>query len=60
MSDFGPKWVRLAPNGTNPGLVKIRFGHAKTGFLPFGANLTHFGSISDIFAQISRSDRSFN
>ena len=25
MSDLGPKWVRLAPNGTNSGLFQIRF-----------------------------------
>ena len=25
MSDLGAKWVRLAPNGTNPGLFQIRF-----------------------------------
>ena len=25
LSDFGSKWVRLAPNGTNLGLLQIRF-----------------------------------
>ena len=25
MSDLGPKLVRMAPNGTNPGLLQIRF-----------------------------------
>ena len=25
LSDFGPKWIWLAPNGTNPGLFQIRF-----------------------------------
>ena len=25
MVDFAPKWVRLASNGTNPGLFQIRF-----------------------------------
>ena len=25
MVDLAPKWVRLAPNGTNPGLFQIRF-----------------------------------
>ena len=32
MVGLAPKWVRLASNGTNPG------------FVPFGANLTHFGA----------------
>ena len=58
--DFDPKWVRLAPNGTNPGLFQIRFQYIlarrakmywnliwkSPGFVPFGANLTHFGSKS--------------
>ena len=25
MSQFEPNWIRLAPNGTNPGLFQIRF-----------------------------------
>ena len=25
MVGLAPKWVRLAPNGTNPGLFQIRF-----------------------------------
>ena len=25
--DLGPKWVRLAPNGTNPGLFQIHTSH---------------------------------
>ena len=34
--------VRLAKNGTNPGLFQIRFQYilALCGFVPFGANLT--------------------
>ena len=57
MVGLAPKWVRLAPNGTNPGLFQIRFqciwrgapkalksDLKKPGFVPFGANLTHFGA----------------
>ena len=57
MVGLAPKWVRLAPNGTNPGLFQIRFqciwrGAPKAlkydmkspGFVPFAANLTHFGA----------------
>ena len=46
ISKSGPKWVRLAPNGTNPGLFQIRFSTfwlgelnliwTSPGFLPFG------------------------
>ena len=53
MSDLGPKWVRLVPNRTIPGIFQIRFTEPKCtvsdlkkkmlGFVPFGANLTHFG-----------------
>ena len=25
LPDLAPKWVRLAPNGTNPGIFQIRF-----------------------------------
>ena len=25
LPDWGPKWARLTPNGTNPGLFQIRF-----------------------------------
>ena len=62
--DLGPKWVRLAPNETNPGLFQIRFKYflanrakkywnliwKSPGFVPFGANLTHFGPKCDISA----------
>ena len=57
--DLGPKWVRLGPNGTNPGFFQIRFQYIlaqcqnvqnlmgeSPGFVPFGPNLTHFGSKS--------------
>ena len=57
MVGLAPKWVRLAPNGTNPGLFQIKFqciwrgapnalksDLKKPGFVPFGANLTHFGA----------------
>ena len=49
MVGLAPKWVRFAPNGTNPGLFQIpRQMHwnliwKSPGFVPFGANLTHFG-----------------
>ena len=55
-----PIWVRLAPNGTNPGLFQIRFQYIlarwakmywnliwkNPGCFPFGANLIHFGAKS--------------
>ena len=62
--DLGPKWVRLAPKGTNPGIFfrsdSLHFGISSQNvlnrsqnvmnliwknpvFVPFGANLTHFG-----------------
>ena len=47
---LGPKWVRFPPNGTNPGLfldqgVKMNWNLIRKSlrFVPFGANLTHFG-----------------
>ena len=46
--DLGPKWVRLAPNGTNPGIFQISEPKCTESDLknsrvvPFGANLTHF------------------
>ena len=56
MVGLAPKWFRLAPNGTNPGgfsdqisvhLAPPRQMHwnliwKPPGFVPFGANLTHF------------------
>ena len=57
MVGLAPKWVRLAPNGTNPGLFQIRFqciwrpaqnalksDLKKPGICPILANLTHFGA----------------
>ena len=77
MEGLAPKWVRLAPNGTNPGLFRSDFSAFEIGpkwdksrgffrsdfsafgalapnalksdlkspeFVPFGANLTHFGA----------------
>ena len=46
MSDLDPKWVRLAPNWKNSGIFQIRF-------VPFSANLTHFGPKSDISVRYS-------
>ena len=45
MVGLAPNWVILVPNGTNPGLFQIRFQciWRGGGFVPFGANLTHFG-----------------
>ena len=57
-SDLGIKWVRLAPNGTNPGIFsdQIQFILAPRAkmywiwsekirrFVPFEDNLTHFGA----------------
>ena len=58
---FGPKWVRLAPNGTNTGdFFQIQYILARlpkiywicfekiSGFVPFGDNLTHLVRKSDI------------
>ena len=59
-SNSGQRWVRWIPNGTNPGLFQIRSQYIlaqrakmywnliwkSPGFVPFGANLTHFGSKS--------------
>ena len=57
MVGLAAKWVRLAPNGTNPELFRSGFSAFCTpckmhwnliwkssGFVPFGANLTHFGA----------------
>ena len=57
MVGLAPKWVRLATNGTNPGFFfrsdfsVVRSPNAlkhdlkkNPGFVPFGANLTHFGA----------------
>ena len=50
MVGLAPKWVRLAPNGTNPGLFQLpRQMHLNLiwkspGFVPFAANLTHYGA----------------
>jgi len=49
MSDLGPKWVRLTPNGTKPGIVsgQIQYGiwtEKISIFVPFVGNLTHFSS----------------
>ena len=58
MVGLAPKWVRLAPNGSNPGLFQIRFqciwrGGAKCTEIwsekapdlsHLGSNLTHFGA----------------
>ena len=41
VSGLGPKWVRLAPNGTNLGLFQF-------------ASLIHFGAKSDIPARLNR------
>ena len=35
MVGLAPKWVRLAPNGTNPGLFQIRFQYIWCQFDPF-------------------------
>ena len=57
-SDMTPKLVRLALNGTNPGLFQIRFQYIlaprakmywnliwkSLGFVPFWVNLNHFGA----------------
>ena len=56
--EFDTKWVRLVPNGTNPGFFQIRFStfwlyvlkliwKKIPGFVPLGANLIHFESKSD-------------
>ena len=47
MSDLGLKWVKLATNGTNPGLFQIIISVHFAGFVLFGVNLTHFGPKSD-------------
>jgi len=51
---FGPKLVRLAPNGRNPGLFQISVSQIvlksdlkSPTFVQFGANLTHLGNKSD-------------
>ena len=57
MVGLAPKWVRLAPNGTNPGIFRSDFSAfgggrqihwnliwKSPGFVPFVANLTHFGA----------------
>ena len=47
--DLGPKWVRLTPNGTNPGLCQIKFQYIlaksdKSG--PFSDQISvHFGAV---------------
>ena len=48
MSDLAPKWVRLAPNGTNLVLFQIKFQYNLARWAPFGANVTHFAGKSDI------------
>ena len=63
MSDSGLKWVRLAPNVTDPGIFfrsdSVHFGSMSQNvlnliwkkipeFVPFQANLTHFVPKSDI------------
>ena len=45
MSGVAPKWVKLAPSETNPGLYQIRFDQILV-------NLTHFGAKPDIPAII--------
>ena len=53
--DLDSKWVKLAPNGTNPGLIQIRFQYIlalykvwkSPVFIPFGSNLPHFWPKSD-------------
>ena len=55
ISDLGPKWLRLSPNGTNPGLFHIRLQYSlarrakmrwnmiwKSLRYQFRANRTHF------------------
>ena len=45
MADFCPKWVRLAKNGTNLGLAKLKCTQKdlqKSQSVLFGVNLTHF------------------
>ena len=38
-----PNWLRLAPNGTNLGLFKIKTQYTLARRAPFGANLIQFG-----------------
>ena len=51
MVGLAPTWVRLAPNGTNPGFFRsapapnaLKSDLKSPGFVPFRANLTHFGA----------------
>ena len=45
MVGLAPKWVRLTPNGTNPGRqMHLNLIWKIPGFVPFGANLTQFGA----------------
>ena len=46
VSIFGPKWVRLAPKGTHSAKMYWTLIWKSPGFVPFEANLTHFGSKS--------------
>ena len=57
MSGLTLKQLRLAPNGSNPGVFQIRFQYILDGwvkmyrnpeFVQFWANLTHFGPKSNI------------
>ena len=51
MSNLGPAWVKLAPDGTNPGNVQVRFQYILArcpGFIPFEAKLILFGAESNI------------
>ena len=64
-------WVRLAQNGTNLGFFQIRFSafwltepkctesdlKNNSEFVPFGANLTHFGLKSDTHALLADGER---
>ena len=58
-TDSGPRWVWLTPNGTNPRLftsdfsifchlAKMYWNVICPRFVPFGANLTHFGIKSEL------------
>ena len=53
VSDLGPKWIRLTPNGTNRGLFQIRFQYILASwqfhwFSPFCANLNYVRPKSDV------------
>jgi len=47
MSDLTLQWIKLAPNGS-PSQNVLKSDLKNPGIVPFGANLTHIGSKSDL------------